>query len=182
MTMPTMPTVSRYHPFLATLHWLLAVLIVAQLAVGYFVLAATANADPQKIGLLKAHLIVGVAIFVLMLIRFVVRLASSRPARATTGSPALDRLAPVTHYGFYLLVLLMVTSGFAMAIMAGIGPVVFGHGGPLPPDLRIYPPRVAHGYLALLLAAFILLHVLAALYHQFIRQDGLLRRMGFGKR
>jgi cytochrome b561 len=177
-----MPSVSRYHPFLVTLHWVLAVLIVAQLAVGYFVLAATPNADPQKIGLVKVHLIVGVTIFVLMLIRFIVRLASSRPDRATTGSAALDRLAPVTHYGFYLLVLLMVASGFAMAIMAGIGPIVFGHGGQLPPDLRIYPPRIAHGYLAVLLAAFILLHLLAALYHQLVRNDGLLRRMWFGTR
>jgi cytochrome b561 len=178
----TVPSVSRYHPFLVTLHWVLAILIVAQLVVGYFVLAATPNADPQKIGLLKAHLIVGVMIFGLMLVRLVVRLASSRPAPATTGSPALDRLAPVTHYGFYLLVLLMVASGFATAIMAGIGPVMFGRGGHLPPTFTIYPPRIAHGYLALLLAAFILLHVLAALYHQFFRQDGLLRRMWFGKR
>jgi cytochrome b561 len=46
----------------------------------------------------------------------------------------------------------------------------------------VYPPRVAHGYIAAILAALILLHFLAALYHQFVRQDGLFRRMGFGAR
>ena len=178
----TVATVTRYHPLLVTLHWLLAVLTVVQLAVGYFVLAATPNADPTKLGILKGHLIVGAVIFVLMLIRFIVRLASARPAPATTGYPALDRLAPITHYGFYLLVLLMVTSGFATAIMAGIGPVLFGHTGHLPPTFSVYPPRVAHGYLAVLLAALILLHVVAALYHQFGRRDRLFRRMWFGAR
>jgi cytochrome b561 len=41
---------------------------------------------------------------------------------------------------------------------------------------------VAHGYLALLLVGCIVLHVLAALYHQFVRKDRLFRRMWFGRR
>jgi cytochrome b561 len=52
----------------------------------------------------------------------------------------------------------------------------------LPPGFLIYPTRVAHGYIAALLVGFIVLHVLAALYHQFVRQDGLLRRTLFGRR
>jgi cytochrome b561 len=57
-----------------------------------------------------------------------------------------------------------------------------GSGEPLPPTLMIYPTRVAHGLIATLLAGFIILHVLAAFYHQFVRKDGLFRRMFFGRR
>jgi cytochrome b561 len=52
----------------------------------------------------------------------------------------------------------------------------------LPPTFLVYPTRVAHGYIATLLAGFIVLHMLAAFYHQFARKDGLFRRMFFGRR
>jgi cytochrome b561 len=40
--------------------------------------------------------------------------------------------------------------------------------------------RVLHAIAAKLLVALIVLHIAAALWHQFVRRDGLLRRMGFG--
>jgi cytochrome b561 len=46
----------------------------------------------------------------------------------------------------------------------------------------IYPTFVAHFYIATLLVGLIVLHVLAAFYHQFVRKDGLLRRMFLGPR
>jgi cytochrome b561 len=178
-----MKQVSRYHPLLVTLHWVLAVLIIAALIVGFFALAAMPNSDPQKIGVLRLHMAGGMLILALMVIRFIVRMRTSRPADATTGYPLLDRIAPITHYGFYVLVLLMAGTGYATAILAGLPEIVFGDSGaPLPPTLMIYPTRVAHGFIATLLVGFIILHVLAAFYHQFVRKDGLFRRMFFGRR
>ncbi len=110
-------------------------------------------------------------------------MVTSRPAAATTGYPLLDRIAPITHHGFYVLVLLMAGTGYATAILAGLPAIVFGgSGAPLPPTFMIYPTRVAHGYVATLLVGFIILHVLAALYHQFVRKDALFRRMLLGRR
>jgi cytochrome b561 len=181
--MKTMKQVSRYHPLLVTLHWLTAVLIVAALLVGFFVLATMPNADPRKINILLVHMAGGMLILVLMVIRLIVRMLTSKPTAATTGSPLLDRIAPVVHYGFYLLVLLMVASGYATAILAGLNRSVFAHSGePLPESFAIYPSFVAHGTIAAALAAFIALHVLAVLFHQLVRKDHLLRRMQFGRR
>ena len=178
-----MNRVSRYHPLLVTLHWLLAVLIIAALIVGFFMLAATPNSDPQKIAVLRLHMAGGMLILALMVVRFIVRMLTSRPADATTGYPLLDRIAPITHYGFYVLVLLMVGTGFATGVLAGLPAIVFGGSGdPLPATFGTYPTWVAHGFIAVLLVAFIALHVLAALYHQFVRKDGLFRRMLFGRR
>ena len=114
-----MKQVSRYHPLLVTLHWVLAVLIIAASTIGFFVLAATPNADPQKIGVLRIHMAGGMLILALMVIRFIVRMLTLRPAGATTGYPLLDRIAPITHYGFYVLVLLMVGSGYTTGIFCG---------------------------------------------------------------
>jgi cytochrome b561 len=132
--------VSRYHPLLVTLHWLLAVLIVAMLCVGFFLLAPMPNMNPQKIGILLIHMSVGMLILALMAVRFIVRMRTSGPADATIGSLLLDRLAPLAHYGFYILALLMVGTGFATAILAGLNRSVFqGSGDPLPPSLLSCP-------------------------------------------
>src|SRR4029077_7937902 len=139
--------------------------------------------DPQKIRVLLVHMAAGMTILALMVVRFIVRMLTSRPAPATTGHPFLDRIAPVTHYVFYVLVLLMVGTGYATAILAGLNRIVFqGSGEPLPENFAVYPTFIAHGYIALFLAGFVVLHVLAALYHQFVRRDGLFRRMWFGRR
>ena len=56
-----------------------------------------------------------------------------------------------------------------------------GPGGALPPDFKAFALRKVHGLLSRLAMALIALHVLAALYHQFILRDRLLPRMGLGK-
>ena len=171
-----MKLASRYHPLLVTLHWLLAVLILLALAVGFLGLAAMENADPRKVTVLRWHMAGGMLILALMIIRLVVRLATAKPAPA-------NRLAPVVHWGFYLLVVLMVGTGFATGLAAGLPEIVFaGSGAPLPQSFAAFPTWVAHFWLATLLLGFIVLHVGAALHHQLVRRDGLLRRMGFGRR
>jgi cytochrome b561 len=60
---------------------------------------------------------------------------------------------------------------------------VFAHpGAHLPDSLVTLPTFQAHAALSLLLSALIVVHVAAALYHQFVLKDGLLARMGFGRR
>jgi cytochrome b561 len=174
---------SRYHPALVVLHWFLAVFVVAALSFGTLVLVNIPNTSPEKLHGLRAHMGGGIAILVLMFVRFTIRTLSSKPEPATTGNRVLDRIAKLSHYGFYLLILLMATTGLATAYLSGLFGIVFsGSGAPLPISFMIFPTRVAHGIIAKLIIGLIGLHVLAALYHQFIRKDGLFRRMWFGRR
>jgi cytochrome b561 len=175
--------VSRFHPLLVTMHWLVAALIIALLCVGFFLATAMPNSDPQKPTVLMWHMAGGMFVAFLMTLRLAVRLFTSRPADATTGYPRLDRVAKLTHYGFYVLVFLMAGTGLATAILAGLNRIVFqGSGEPLPASFATYPTFVAHFFLACLLIGFLIAHVLAALFHHFVLKDGLLRRMWFGKR
>jgi cytochrome b561 len=99
-----MTQVSRYHPLLVTLHWLLAVLIIAALFIGFFWLAAMPNSDPRKIDVLLVHMAGGMLVLALMVIRLIVRMWTAKPPTATTGNPPLDRITSVIHYGFYIQV------------------------------------------------------------------------------
>ena len=147
-----------------------------------FALKTVPNSSPDKIAALQGHMIAGALILLLTLTRLVVRLKTAHPLPASTGNALLDRLAPMTHWGLHGLVLLMAGSGVAMSVLAGLPAIVFGGVGSLPVNFDALPPRAVHGIVAKLLMLAITLHVAAALYHQFVRRDGLLARMGWGAR
>ncbi len=173
---------ARYHTALVSLHWLLAVALIVSLFGATFGLKTVPNSAPEKIDALRSHMIAGGLMLLLTLARLVVRLKTAHPAPARTGHALLDRLAPAMHWVLYALVLVMAASGVATAVLAGLPAIVFGGVGALPVNFDALPPRAVHGLVAKLLMAAIALHVVAALYHHFIRHDGLLRRMGFGPR
>lgn len=176
-------TPTRYHPLLVALHWIMAVAILVALGMGTFVLSEIPNDAPLKIDGLGDHMIAGLVILTLLIIRLAVRVFTKKPQPATTGNPLLDKLGRLIHYAFYLVVFLMAFSGIGIAVSAGLPDIVFfGSNAPLPETFAIYPPRIGHGILAKVLMALIALHVSAAIYHQFVRKDGLLSRMAFGKR
>ena len=79
--------------------------------------------------------------------------------------------------------LVVIATGLATALLAGLPEIVFGSSGAsLPESFAVFPTRVIHGVLAELLATLIFIHASAALYHHFIRRDRLLARMWFGRR
>ncbi|MCX7607769.1 MAG: cytochrome b/b6 domain-containing protein [Anaerolineales bacterium] len=172
----------RYHPLLVILHWLSALLVMFMLFSGMFSLKQMPN-TPDKIPALALHMGLGIAILLLTVLRILVRLSTRLPAPATTGYAVLDVIGRVTHILLYVGMIGMGISGMGVASQAGLFESVFERSGaPLPEDFFVYPPRYGHGYLALALLALIGLHIAAAFYHQFIRRDGLLARMGFERR
>jgi len=171
---------SRYQPVLVALHWLLALMIIGLLCLGFFVLADMPNTDPNKLDILVWHMAGGMFVLVLMILRVVIRTWSARPAPATTGSSLFDRLASIAHGGLYVIVFLMIASGWATGWF--ISGVFQGNGETLPSTFAVFPTFQAHAVLATLLALLIVAHIAAALYHQFMLKDGLFRRMWFGER
>lgn len=176
-----MPT--RYHPALVALHWLLALMILGLLFGGNFLLEPVPNSDPDKVFGFTNHMIGGVTVGTLMIVRLLVRLFTKTPPHAETGSAALDLAGRAAHWGLYLLVFAMVGSGIALSQTSGLGEIVFfGGEGPLPPDFSAFPARAVHGVISILLMALILAHLAGWAYHSFVLKDGLIRRMWFGKR
>jgi cytochrome b561 len=171
---------SRYQPVLVALHWLLALMIIGLLCLGFFVLADMPNTDPKKLDILVWHMAGGMFVLVLMILRVVIRMRSARPATAPTGLPLFDRLASIAHYSMYVIVFLMIATGWATGWL--ISGVFQGNGETLPSTFAVFPTFQAHAVLATLLAILIAAHIAAALYHQLVLKDGLFRRMWFGER
>src|SRR5262249_27347110 len=112
----------------------------------------------------------------------IARRATLHPPAASAGAPALDRLARMSHSALYLLVITMALSGLTMGLQARITPLMLGTHPPIPPDFWVFPIRRVHYVVSRALIVLIALHLAGALFHTFIRRDGLLRRMGLGRR
>jgi len=164
----------RYSPLWVTLHWVIALLIFAT-----FYLGISTEDIPltEEVGILRWHMPLGITVLLLMIVRFVVRLRTPRPEPVTVGNALLDKIGVGTHHLLYLFAFLVPLTGLVLSATFNLAPVVFGGEGSLPRDLS----PMLHGLIDPILALLILLHILAALYHQFIRKDNLLARMWYGK-
>lgn len=170
----------RYHPAHVIIHWLMALLVAMILFAGKFAMPAISADDPQKVMMLQSHAYLGGFAALLLVIRVVMRFAIKVPAEANEDNAALRFIAKATHVSLYILILGMAVSGLGIYQALNL-PEVFSGATSYPKNFFDYPQRMGHGLISTLLLLLTLLHIGAALYHQFIKKDNLIARMWFGK-
>lgn len=170
----------RYGAIAVGIHWVSALLIVAAIVSGFR--AANAVDPAMKAAILRAHMPIAVAVLALTALRIVWWWRFDRKPNPVAGSPHWqERIARAVHVLFVVVILGMIASGVGMMVLSGAGPILFAGEGGMLPDFWKYPPRVPHGIGPRLLVALLVLHAGAALYHHFVRRDGLLWRMWFSR-
>ncbi len=179
----TKPTSTRYDPIAMVLHWVLGLALIGMVAMGVYM--ADLPFSPQRLKLYNWHKWAGVTILALSTLRLVWRLTHRPPllpAAVTRNMPHWQHLAHQgTLYGMYALFFAVPLIGWAYSSAAGFPIVVFGV---LPlPDLVHADKALAelikpwHQISAFSMMGLVLLHVGAALKHQFVNRDGLITRM-----
>jgi cytochrome b561 len=166
---------SDVHPRpLIILHWAMAGLIVALLAVGFLM----SGADPEsatRLWLSRAHVALGVSTGVALIARVIVRRRSA-PVAPLPMSGVRRALQRVVHGGIYAALFAMLASGIATCALGDWSSyVVFGTATSAP-DLHAIAPREGHELFAFALMGLIGVHVAGVLLHQ-VRLGGALRRM-----
>ncbi|WOS40640.1 cytochrome b [Xanthomonas rydalmerensis] len=162
------------------LHWLMAAMILTMLFVGVGMVASVS----QRPWLLDLHRPLGIAILLLALVRLGNRLRH-RPPPLPSDLPRWQQAAAhASHWLLYALMLAMPLLGWSM-LSAGGYPIVLWPGMQLPPITPHSPAlyawlRSAHGWLAYLLFATVLAHLCAALFHAWVRRDGVFSSMARG--
>ena len=164
------------------LHWVMFVLLVMVIWGG---LTMSGLPDgPEKYGMIGDHKSMGALILILGLIRLGWRLVQPRPKVLENANPLEEKVSHVVHGLLYLLMLAQPLSGALMSQAAGYGVEVFG--------LFTLPTLVGkseelggifhevHEYVWIALVVMVAVHVAAALKHQFILKDNLMRKMTWG--
>lgn len=160
-------------------HWLVAALVLAQLAIGVY--AANLPVSLARLRWLSHHKSLGLTVLVLVLLRLAWR-ALNRPPELPAAMPRWERRAALaTHWLLYLLLVAAPLAGWLYASAAGLSASWFGLFSV--PDLVAKDPGRAELFKALhiglvsLLALLVALHVGAALRHRLILRDSVMHRM-----
>lgn len=164
------------------LHWLVAVLVVAMIALGVVMVDLAQDLDLQY-RLFQIHKSIGLTVFALVLLRIGWRLANPTPDEVGTMRRWEVVAARLTHWAFYALLLAMPVTGFLTAASSplGIPTVIFGVipvSHPIAPDKELSETLAfVHENLARVLLALLVVHIGAALRHHLLLRDPVLTRM-----
>lgn len=171
----------RYDAIARSLHWASALLIVA-----VFIMGLTIDLLPreQRPPYLNAHVLAGLAVLILAIVRLGWRAGHATPPPAN-GTPLATLALKFGHGALYVLMVVVPLIGFAPLFARGRG-VNFGLFALASPIERtkdwIKPTTEIHEIAAYALIALALGHVVAAVYHQVALKDGLMLRMMPAKR
>lgn len=149
-----------------------------------FVLGWTAVAwpmSPQKLELFIWHKSIGLSLLALALIRVLWRLSNQTPAPPPGVTDGEHRLATAGHAALYLMMIVMPVSGYVVNSTANFPFRYFG-GFRVPnliPADKSWQQAAESAHLIAfwIFALLILLHVLAALRHHFVRKNDILVKM-----
>jgi cytochrome b561 len=181
--------VARYNRVAMTLHWVVASLLVVNIAVGL----AAANADDANVrSLVDLHKSLGLTALGLIILRILWRLAN-RPPPLPSAYPKVERLgAHTAHFLLYAVMLLLPLTGYihdSAWKLASTHPIVLyglvhfpriGLIESLDPVTKEHVHSIfsaAHVYLGYLLYALVALHLLGVAKHHAIDHENELQRM-----
>jgi cytochrome b561 len=173
---------ARWNPVVAFLHWLGAALMIAMLALGWWMTHGEGDAA-RRFDLYQTHKSLGFLALALVVARLAARLATHAPAPLLAMRPWERRAAGLAHSALYGLTLIVAVSGwlvvssaivaipsrffdlFVVPVIPGVGPACFAAASTL------------HALAAWLLAGLIVLHLVAAAKHALDDRDAVMSRM-----
>jgi cytochrome b561 len=172
-------TTKRYGALSIGLHWIMLVLLIAVYATINLRELYPKGSDPRE-ALKVWHFMLGLSVFALVSLRLYARL--SAPTPQITPQPVAWQLmaAKSMHIALYALMLVMPVLGWLVLSAAG-KPIPF-FGLELPAliaknkDLAATLKEI-HEFIGTAGYYLIALHVVAALFHHYIKRDDTLRRM-----
>ncbi len=162
-------------------HWATALLVLVMIMLGVWITKFEPKDEAFKLQLYNLHESFGVLLFMLVLVRLLVRFGN--PPAALEHQPALVRIgAHANHFLLYVILLVQPVLGFLDTNAWGFPVKWFGL-FTIPSPIGKQEEAVAqqlsdaHYFAAIALVALVTLHILGAAYHGIVRRDGVARRM-----
>lgn len=160
------------------LHWTVGVSILIMLFAGYYM--TDMPPSPEKFKFYGIHKAFGVTILILVIIRLIWRTQNVTPQKHPSIPNWQVIAAELNVKILYFLMAVMPLSGIFMSLYGGY-PINFFNLFAIPAfEKNIKLSNLAkefHEAFAVLLIIAVTLHLLASLYHHFIKKDDTLRKM-----
>lgn len=182
-----------YTPTARAFHWLIALLVFIQLPLGFYMSyrgnempSVNEKGEPVKgvwdalTGYLySSHKLLGLTVLALVVLRLLYRLTQGAPRSDPTVPPALTGVSHLVHWALYALLLavpilgyLAISYGDYLEVFSFHLPMVTAKNEDLSKEIFEW-----HETGAFLIIGFVALHIVAAIYHRFLRKDRVVERM-----
>jgi cytochrome b561 len=181
MLIAMMPKSARYTTFAVVLHWIVALVVIGQFALGWLMQEIPKSPPGQRASVFNVHKSIGLTILALMVVRLAWRL--THPPPALPPMPRWQaRTALANHRLLYALLIVMALAGYLGSSFSGYPVRYFGITLPswaAKHDAMKNLMSGVHLVCAWLLAAAVTLHLAAVVKHALVDHDGILARMGW---
>jgi cytochrome b561 len=176
----SIPAVARYDATLRILHWAMAAIILAAIALGVIAAQLPPGVSP-RVELLTIHKSLGMTALVLVVLRVAWRLSVGAPPYSASLGVVSRVGAHAAHVALYALMIAMPVSGYVDSVIGGHPTSWFG--------LFDWPALVArndaladaagfvHHWLAWAIGAALALHFAAVVWHAWVKRDEIFSRM-----
>ena len=160
-------------------HWIMAAMLIIIWLLGTF----NDEVGPLKKIFIVTHYTLGITIFLMVGLRLIWRWLNPKPEYLSPNK-FLRKISNMVFTLFYSLMFIIPISGYVLMNLRGRNPVYFGYEIP-----ALFSSNEAwkgfaketHELLGTVLLILFVLHVLAALYHHYIKRDETLKRMAWTK-
>lgn len=157
--------IEGFSKYQVIVHWLVACFVLFQIATGSTMSNDFLALKDGKISIEEVHknswyhLFFGLTIFLLMVIRFILRIILGVPKPTKQSSSLTIILAKIIHWLFYLVLLIVPISGF---VAWNTSNLLIGN---------------LHSASVNALYVLVVIHLIAIVYHQIFLEDNLIDRM-----
>ncbi|HET6586834.1 MAG TPA: cytochrome b [Oleiagrimonas sp.] len=175
------PPTFRYKPFQRHMHWIIfGLVLTAYVLINLH--EATSRGNPLHEVTEHAHMVVGMLVLLLVLPRLWMRKKYGAPPIEPPMAFVARWFARVTHWALYAFLVVQPLLGITTREVAGRGVSLFGV--TLIPAFLSHPNRELareifqyHAWIGTAFYYVIALHILAALWHHYVRRDDTMKRM-----
>ena len=169
-------TITEYGVISKILHWVSALLLFIQIPIGFYLVDL--DFGEQRINLENIHIIIGLSIFYLVILRLFVKIINPTPKLEPSIFKGQKFLAKLNHILLYVTILSTTTSGILKKLFSGETLFIFFKKIKIQDNFELselfYDIHIFSNYLMI---ALIFIHLIAVITHKLFFNDNLLKKM-----
>ena len=169
-------TVTEYSLISKLLHWVSAIILFVQIPLGFYLVDL--DFGPERLNIENIHVLVGLSIFYLVIIRLINKIISTSPKLEPSIFKGQKFLAKSNHILLYVTILSITISGIFKKLFNGETLVIFFREIQIVENFEVadffYDIHIFSNYL---LIALIIIHILAVIVHKLFFGDNLLKKI-----
>ena len=169
-------TITEYGVISKILHWVSALLLIVQIPLGFYLV----NLDfgEQRINTENIHIIIGLSIFYLVIIRLLIKIFNPTPKLEPSIFKGQKFLAKLNHLLLYVTILSITISGILKKLFNGETLIILFKQIKIQDNFgladQFYEIHIFSNYLMIVLIS---IHILAVIVHKIFFNHNLLKRM-----